>query len=252
MLISLYNSYGDCFMLALLLTLISGLFFLIGIIIYRFIKHKNELTVGAMACAMIVIVGLIIFDLVPELIEIKKWYLIIFVVLGLIILLLIDKLVPHHHHEHHEHDENTKGHQEHIRHIGFITILALLLHNIVEGMALYSVANNNFASGVLMCLGISLHNLPFGFQIANYSNKAANKIAVLFLVVSGLIGGILIYLFGDISEMFTGIIVALTLGMILYILIFELLGEVLSNIKKKATICGIIIGILILIFINLI
>lgn len=238
--------------MALLLTFISGLFFLIGIIVYRFVKHKNALTVGSMACALVVILGLICLDLIPELLEIGKWYLILWTIIGLVFLLIIDKLIPHHHHEHKKNDEETKEHQGHIEHISFITILALLLHNMVEGMALYSVTTNNLESGLLMCLGIGLHNLPFGFQIANYSNKTSNKIATLLLVLSGLIGGLVIYLFGSISEFATGIIIALTLGMILYILLFELLHEVWSNIKQKATLYGIIIGIIILIFINLI
>ena len=238
--------------MALLLTLISGLFFLIGVIVYQFIKHKKELTIGAMACALVVILGLICFDLLPELLEIKKWYLIIFVVLGLLFLLLIDKLIPHHHHEHKENDEETHEHQGHLEHISFITILALILHNMVESMALYSVASNNLNSGVLMCLAIGLHNLPFGFQIASNTKSLSKTVAIIFLVLSGLIGGFIVYAFGNISLLLTGIIIALTLGMLLYILIFELLKEVWSNIKKKSTICGIIIGITILILINLI
>lgn len=238
--------------MALLLTLLSGLFFLIGVIVYRFVKHKKELTIGAMACALIVILGLICFDLVPELLEIKKWYLILCVVIGLLFLLLIDKLIPHHHHEHKENDEATKEHQGHLEHIGFITILALILHNMVESMALYSVASDNLTSGTLMCLGIGLHNLPFGFQIASNIKSRSKTVATILLVLSGLIGGLIVYAFGNISEFVTGIIIALTLGMLLYILIFELLKEVWSNIKKKSTICGIIIGITILMLINLI
>ena len=75
---------------------------------------------------------------------------------------------------------------------------------------------------------------------------------MFLLVISGLVGGLIIYAFGSISEFITGIIIALTLGMILYILIFELLHEVWSNIKHKATCCGIIIGTIILVLINLI
>ena len=238
--------------MALLLTLLSGLFFLIGIIVYKFVKHKKELTKGAIACAFIVIIGLIALDLVPELLEIKKWYLTIFVIIGLLFLFLIDKLVPHHHHEHKENDESTKEHQGHLEHISIITILALSLHNLVESMALFSVANANLASGALMCLGIGLHNLPFGFQIASNTKSRSKTVATILLVLSGLIGGLIVYAFGNISEFVTGIIIALTLGMLLYILIFELLKEVWSNIKKKSTICGIIIGIIILILINLI
>ena len=238
--------------MALLLTFISGLFFLIGIIIYKFVKHKNELTVAAMASALVVIIGLIIFDLIPELLEIRKWYTIIFVIIGLLILLLFDKLIPHHHHDHKEDDEATLEHQSHIQHIGYMTILALILHNMVECMALYTVATNNLESGILMLIGIGLHNLPLGFGIANYSNKASSKLAVLLLILSGFIGGLIIYLFGSVSEFVTSVILSLTLGMLLYILIFELLREVWSNIRQKATYCGIIIGILILLLINII
>lgn len=236
----------------LLLPLISGLFFLIGIIIYRLIKRKKELTIISMSCAMIIIIGLIVGDLIPHLIEINNYNLILFVIIGLVFITLLDKIVPHHHHEHHENDEKTKEHQEHLKHIGIITILALLLHNYVEGMALYGVAIENFKSGILMCLGISLHNLPFGFQIASYNAKEKNKILVILLVLSGLFGGITIYLFGHISHFVEGIIIAITLGMILHILIFELSKEVFDNIKKKETFYGIIIGIILLIIINLI
>ncbi len=239
-------------MFQLLLPLVSGLFFLIGIFVYRLVKHKKELTIVSMACAMVVITGLIVGDLIPHLLEINNYLLIIFVFVGLLFILLLDKLIPHHHHEHHENDEETHDHQEHIKHISIITIMALLLHNFVEGMGLYGVAMDNYKSGILMCIGISLHNLPFGFQIASYNEKSSNKLLIALLVLSGLLGGLTIYLFGNVNHFVEGIIIAITLGMIMHILVFELFNEVWTNIKKKETYCGIIIGILILIIINII
>ena len=236
----------------LILTLVSGLFFLIGIIIYKIVKHKKELTIISMSCAMIIIIGLIVIDLIPHLIEMNNFLLVIFVVIGLLFILFIDKFIPHHHHDHHENDEHTKSHQHHLEHIGIITILALLLHNFVEGMALYSVTMENLKSGILMCIGIGLHNLPFGFQIATYDEKTSNKALIVLLVFSGLLGGLTIYLFGNISHLVEGIIIAITLGMIIHILFFELCKEVWDNINKKETIYGIIIGILLLLVINLI
>lgn len=238
--------------MALLLTFCSGLFFLVGIIAYHFASHKKEIAVASIATAAVVIIGLIVGDLVPELIEINKWWVILFVLLGLIILMMMDKLIPHHHHDHHENDEEESEHQGHLKHIGIITILALLLHNIIEGMALYSVAVTNLKSGVLMLLGIGLHNLPFGFQIATYSKDKKSIFLIVLLVLSGFVGGLLFSIFGEFNATFEGIIIGITLGMILHILIFELLKEVLSNIKKKETIYGIIIGIILLIMINLI
>lgn len=238
--------------MALLLTFFSGLFFLVGIIIYNLVKNKTNLTRLSISCASIVIIGLILFDLLPELLELKKWWLIFFVLIGLFILIIIDKLIPHHEHDHHENDENKKEHIEHIQHVSTITIIALLLHNIIEGMALYSVTSTDTKSGILMLLGIGLHNLPFGFQIANYKKDSKSRFLLLMLILSGFIGGLIFLLFGNINTILEGIIISLTLGMLLHILLFELLKEVLEEINKKETIYGIILGIIILIVINII
>ena len=237
--------------MALLLTFFSGLFFLVGIIIYNFVKNKTLFTRLSLSCASVVIIGLITFDLIPELIEVDKWWLIFFVIIGLFLLILIDKLVPHHEHNHHENDEEKEDHKNHIEHISTITIIALLLHNIIEGMALYGVATTDLKSGILMLTGIGLHNLAFGFQISATKKNNKNKMLITLLVLSGGIGGLLFLIFGNLSPILEGIIIALTLGMLLHILFFELLKEVYEEIHKKETIYGIIIGIILLVVINI-
>lgn len=239
-------------MLPLILTFICGLFFLIGLLGYRISTRKESLTKLSIACAFIVILGLITTDLIPELIEIGSWWLLIFVFIGLAILIVLDKFIPHHDHHHKENDELTKEHQGHISHISTVTILALLLHNLVEGMALYSVSANDYKSGILMCLGIGLHNLPFGFQIASSHENKSHKLLLILLVLSGFLGGLIVNICGQVDEFILGIMIALTLGMLLHIFLFELLHELYNNRKKKETLCGIIIGIVILILINII
>ena len=233
---------------ALLLTFLSGLFYLVGIIIYKFVKHKNELTVAAISCAAVVIIGLIVFDLAPELIEQDNAWLFVFVILGFVLLFLIDKLIPHHHHKHHDHDEATKEHKDRLEHVSTITILALSMHNLIEGMALYSISLESIRSGTLMLIGIGLHNLPFGFQIAG----TKNKLLVFLLVISAFLGGLVVFFFGNIDEFLQGVVMALSMGMLLHILLFELFKEIRENIRQKATIYGIIIGVILLIIINLI
>lgn len=233
---------------ALLLTFLSGLFYLVGIIIYKFVKHKNELTVAAISCAAVVIIGLIIFDLAPELIEQDNAWLFVFVILGFVLLFLIDKLIPHHHHKHHGHDEATKEHKDRLEHVSTITILALSMHNLIEGMALYSISLESIRSGILMLIGVGLHNLPFGFQIAG----TKNKLLVFLLVISAFLGGLVVFFFGNIDEFLQGVVLAISMGMLLHILLFELFKEIRENIRQKATIYGIIIGVILLIIINLI
>ncbi len=233
---------------ALLLTFLSGLFYLVGIIIYKFVKHKNELTVAAISCAAVVIIGLIVFDLAPELIEQDNAWLFVFVILGFVLLFLIDKLIPHHHHKHHDHDEATKEHKDRLEHVSTITILALSMHNLIEGMALYSISLESIRSGTLMLIGVGLHNLPFGFQIAG----TKNKLLVFLLVISAFLGGLIVFFFGNIDEFLQGVVLAISMGMLLHILLFELFKEIRENIRQKATIYGIIIGVILLIIINLI
>lgn len=233
---------------ALLLTFLSGLFYLVGIIIYKFVKHKNELTVAAISCAAVVIIGLIVFDLAPELIEQDNAWLFVFVILGFVLLFLIDKLIPHHHHKHHDHDEATKEHKDRLEHVSTITILALSMHNLIEGMALYSISLESIRSGTLMLIGVGLHNLPFGFQIAG----TKNKLLVFLLVISAFLGGLVVFFFGNIDEFLQGVVLAISIGMLLHILLFELFKEIRENIRQKATIYGIIIGVILLIIINLI
>ena len=236
--------------MALLLTLLSGLFFLIGIVVYKFIPNKIVVSRASIACAFVVIFGLVSFDLLPELAHSNSILPLVFVPLGLIVLILVDKVLPHHEHDHHENDENKKEHINHVEHVNVITIIALLLHNLIECMALFTVTLGNLKSGIIMLLGIGLHNMPFGFQIAPSIKGKKNIILVTLLVLSGFIGGLIFTVFGSLSETLEIIILSLTCGMLLHILLLELLKEVYTEIHKKETIYGIIIGIVLLVVIN--
>jgi ZIP family zinc transporter len=196
----------------------------------------------------VVIIGLIVFDLAPELIEQDNAWLFVFVILGFVLLFLIDKLIPHHHHKHHAHDEATKEHKDRLEHVSTITILALSMHNLIEGMALYSISLESIRSGILMLIGVGLHNLPFGFQIAG----TKNKLLVFLLVISAFLGGLVVFFFGNIDEFLQGVVLAISMGMLFHILLFELFKEIRENIRQKMAIYGIIIGVILLIIINLI
>ena len=238
--------------MALLLTLGCGLFFLFGLVIYHLSPNKEKILNLSLASAFIVILGLIIFDLIPELLEIGKWWLILFVILGFSLLLLIDLFIPHHHHDHKEKYDNQKEHKMHLEHVSIVTIIALILHNIIEGVTLYNIAFNDLKSGIFLMLGIGLHNLPFGFSLATIDDNRKTNLLLLALILSSVFGGLIGSIFGNLDLIINGIIMAITLGMIMHISFLELLKEVINNIKKKETIYGIIIGIFIVVIINII
>jgi len=236
--------------MALLFTFITGVFFLLGIILNHTLKDNKNISVLSISLAFVVLLNLIIFDLVPETFTDITYKRIMWIILGFSILKIMDLFVPHHHHDHHHEEDDVKEHNFHLEHISIITILALSLHNIIECMALYNVTEGSIKSGLLMGIAIALHNIPLGFQIGG-SLKNYKYLYVSTLVLSGFVGGLISLAIGAIPEIYTIYILCFTLGMLLYLTFFELLKELIHGIKNFYTIYGIIIGIVLIIITNM-
>lgn len=236
------------------LTLIAGLFFLIGGLISKRFKNKEALNHFSIALAFIIMLNLIFTDLIPETLELLEEYkassriimIIAFIILGILVLKILDFFIPDHHHEHHENEKNIKEHISHEKHIGTLTVISLILHNILEGFAIFGMSLNDFKLGIMICLSVALHNIPLGTHIFSSLSVKKNKGLIGILTFSSLIGGIIFLLVGEISNLVLAIITCITLGMLIYIEIFELLPEMIHGIKTKETKLGIIIGLIIL------
>lgn len=244
---------------AILITLIAGLLFLVGVIIIKNIKNKDKIFQFSSALSFAVIICLIILDIIPEITESfesfgfnkQLVYFMGFTLIGILVLKLLDTLVPVHNHEHHDNEKSHVEHNNHVYHIGVVTSLALILHNIIEGIAIYTISLTDVKLGIMMCIGVGLHNIPMGMEISSsldISNKSkANKLLIyISLTLSTVLGGIIILLFKEINEIVLGILMSITCGMLIYILCFELFKEVKQHIKSKTTICGLLLGLVLM------
>lgn len=243
--------------LALFITFLLGLFIIIGVIIAFFLKKKSKVLDFIFAFAFSLLVMLIILDLLPEAIEhltLKNIHLfLIFSMLGLLLFKLLDNFIPEHA-VNTDHKLNAKEEKENITHIGLLATIALIIHNIVEGMAIYLTSCNDISLGLIMSVGVGLHNIPLGIIITTTLNMGNNKKPVKYyaclgsLVISSFIGGLIPYLLNinTVNDTIIGSLLALTLGMLLYIIIFELFPKVIKTKDKKITFAGIITGFLIL------
>ncbi len=236
------------------LTLIAGLFFLIGGLISFKVHNKDKFNHFSVGMAFVIMIGLICLDLIPEVRELFHDYswgysltmAIIFALVGFLILKFLDILVPHHHHEHKDNEKNKKEHIEHIHHVGLITILSLILHNILEGFAIFGMTVNDFRVGLLIALSVGLHNIPLGIHIFSALDIRENKISALCLTFSSLVGGLVFLVIRNINNLVIGIITSITLGMLIYIAFLELLPEIRNGIKNEETKIGLGIGLIIL------
>ena len=244
----------DTAKLGLLTTLLLGLFIIIGALIAFLIKKKERVVDFSLGLAFSVMVMLILTHMLPETIELlglKHIYLfILFTIIGYMILKLLDNFIP-------DHDDDGKGMDKHelwenLIHIGVITSVALVLHNIIEGMAVYSTVLSDASLGLAVTIGIGFHNIPLGMVIAGtfyQSNENISKtiLSILLVSLSTFAGGLIMFFLGltEISPIISGILLAVTLGMLIFIAFTELLPRIKNTKNKIVTTVGIIVGIII-------
>jgi len=238
--------------MGLLITLGLGLFIIVGAIITFVSKNNNKFVSFSISLAFSVMIMLMFVDLIPEIKEIfiSEFGLFLGIILallgiafGVVLLKILDIFIP-------DHDGHEK---KELKHIGLISSIALILHNIIEGMAVYTTINNSLESGILLCLGIGLHNIPLGMVITSTFYKSNNNIKKTFIVISlvslsTFIGGLIMMIMHGIlvNELILGVLLSITLGMLIYISVFELLPKMLEAKNKRIVLLGIVIGILLI------
>lgn len=243
--------------MGLLITFILGIFILFGALIIKLSKNKKIVEQLSVSIALGTMTSLVCIELIPEVFETFKsdnfvktiLIILLFISLGILILKILDRFIPDHDSEH---SLNHNCSDENLMHIGIVSSVAIILHNIIEGMAVYSVTSESLKLGILVGLGVGLHNIPMGMIISSTlsSKKNDNKknITILLLVsISTFLGGLLMMLISSVlNEFVIGILICITLGMLIYIILFELIPHLLHNKNKLLSVFGIIIGVLII------
>lgn len=235
-----------------LLTSIAGFSTLVGSVLI-FIKSKKAKTIiaSSLAFASAVMITVSFTDLIPESIHMLKniypvfpSYIIMFLFInvGIILSFLIDKYLP---------DQKLEGKRGNLYKIGIISMLAIILHNIPEGMATFMASNTDKSLGIALTIAIALHNIPEGISISVpiYYSTNSRKKALLYTFISGLselFGALITFLFlrPYINDRIMGILFAIIAGIMLHIAIYELLPTSFRYKMKKISICFFIIGII--------
>lgn len=233
--------------MGIIITFILGIFLLLGAVIVRLAKNSRKIEQLSIAIALGTMVSLVILDLVPELLEtfhgsgLLLAALMVFVGIGL--LKALDHFIPDHEEGHGE--EQT---EENVIHIGIISAVAIILHNIVEGMAVYSLVAESVRVGILFALGVGLHNIPMGMLMYSTLKGDSRKKQILIFgsaAVSTFVGGILMAFISPVlNEFVIGGLICLALGMLLYIIFFELIPHLLHAKNKLLTLAGVAMGII--------
>lgn len=240
--------------MGLLATFLLGIFIILGALIANFAESRwiEQLSIAiALGTMSLLVLG----DLLPEALEFlpgkKIPFIFLFAALGIIILKVLDYFMPEH--THHQEEQHSDG--AGMAHIGMVTALAIVVHNLIEGMAIYSMSVQSLRLSLLMVLGVGLHNIPMGMIIFSTikGERRQTRYAIMTAVtLSTFAGGLMMFsISGLLNDFLQGALIALALGMLIYIIFAELLPYVLRSKQKKLSISGVCLGAAIMLFSSL-
>ncbi len=217
--------------MALLITFLAGISVIIGAQAARAARNPARISQLSISLACGAMTALLLFDLLPDIAETAgtdgAGRCILFLLIGVAGLKFLDLFIP-------EHEDTAANHDTGNReHIGVMSALAVILHNVVEGMTVYSMSLSSLSQGALFAFGIALHNIPMGMLIYSaISDRRRHVKAGILIVVSlsTVFGGILMTLMSrHLNEAVISALVCVAAGMIIYIAFLELFPHVLRT-----------------------
>lgn len=233
--------------IAFLLTIIAGSATILGIIpiLFKF-KDPDKIIITSLGFASGVMLSASFFDLIPESLNylttdyniiISILLLLIFFILGILLSTYIDK--------------SLEFKDDNLYKVGISSMLAIIIHNLPEGIITFLTASINLKLGLSLAIAIMLHNIPEGISIAvpiYYSTKSRLK-ALFYTIIAAIsepLGALLAFLFlkNYITNFLLGIMLSLIAGIMSNISLYELFPESLKYKRKKLTIISTIIGII--------
>jgi len=237
--------------LFLLSNILMLLFMMLGYIFSKKIKDRRHLLLSFSAGS---ILGIAIFDLIPEAIELSKnsfdfHNFALLSALGFFSYLILDrKFSVHNHGNLHETTEcNHKIEKPAIK------IYAFYLHALIDGLLIGMSFHLSTTSGMLITLALILHFFADGINIFNVINTSNSKpenqiLYVGFYFIFPLLGSI-ISLFVPISPFILSITAMILSGMFFYISVVDLIPESFHKHPKFLTTLSTLIGFIFVYFI---
>ncbi|MBE6155679.1 MAG: zinc transporter ZupT [Firmicutes bacterium] len=234
---------------ALLISFFAGISTLIGaLFIFLPIKQSqiNKFITFSLSFSIAVMIGVSIFDLLPESIfkieETYHNYTLIIIVFLFLISFLIIKFISRY----------LTIYENNLYKLGILSMITLILHNLPEGVLTFLSSYTDIKLGIKLSLAIAMHNIPEGIAIAvplYYATGSKFK-AIVRTTLSGLsepLGAILAYLFLAkwISPTHIALILVLVAGLMITLAIEQMLPETLKYKENKMVYLGLTLGIVV-------
>jgi len=215
---------------------IAGLGTLFGIwIIIRKQQLAVEYSHYLNSFAAGLIMALVFFHLIPEAAELTELFVFFSVFLGFFLFYLLENfIVVHSGSEIHYHeDEGINPHIETTsQRTGLMAFFGLTFHSLIDGVIIGVGFELNLEIGFLTSLAVILHEIPEGvttFALINKTMPEKAKIFSIIVAIATPIGAIIILLLlffiGNLDDTIIGILLAVAAGSFIYVAASDLIPE---------------------------
>lgn len=257
-------------MQSFVLTLIVGLTMGIGSIFSFFISSRHK---RLMSLALSFSAGIMIYvafmEMLPEGIhhveeyigEGHSWVALIWFFAGMFLTAVFEGVVHafagdvhshNHHHDHHHHIHHGKE-NPHLTKLGLMSALAIGMHNIPEGLALFTSGLMDISMAYPVAVAIIIHNIPLSIAIAlplTYSTGSKRK-AFFYTLLVGLmqpLGAVLGYLVlaNHFNDLVFGILFSIVAGIMVFVSLDELLPAAQKDQDHHISVYGAIAGMIVM------
>ena len=238
-------------LLPLIISSIAGLSTVLGslVIFHKWQRENiNKFIVFALSFSLTIMIGISVLELVPEatysiLTEYKlvwgTFFSLIAFTLGILIIYTINRKITEK--------------QDDLYRVGILSMIALMLHNLPEGIVTFLSSYQNIALGLKLSLAIMMHNIPEGISIAVpiYYSTGSKKKAIKMTFISGLaepLGALLAFIFLSkfITNSMIGFILLFVAGLMITLSIHDLFPKAKKYHEDEWIYIGIGVGILFL------
>ena len=227
--------------MVVLVSLLAGAFFLLGALVAWRARDRGRMEDYSLAVASGSLACVAVIDLAPETMEFAEklgWPLAIgLVAAGAVVLILLDRALP---------DHGSSDEEGGAARLGGMALVAVVVHNLPEGAAIYAIATQDLAAGVALAVGVGMHNAPMGMLLYSAMERSrARGIAVLSVAaLSPFVGGVIMFALGGvINDTILSGVVCVALGMIAFMLFAELIPTMIRRRNLMRSLIGIAVGV---------
>ncbi|MBD3318537.1 ZIP family metal transporter [Candidatus Woesearchaeota archaeon] len=216
------NVVGQTLIAVVIVSLIS----LVGALTLMFKKFTVRFSFWIVSFAAGTMVGAAFLDLIPEAAENGGELMFSYVILGLLVFLIIERLL----YWYHCHIAECEHHDSHPKAYTYLNLLGDGLHNLLDGAIIAVAFSANTALGIATTIAVIMHEIPqeisdFGLLVAGGFSKKKALLFNLLSAITAIIGALLALYFVDTFVAFKPIGLAIAAGGFLYIALVDLLPE---------------------------